>query len=416
MNGQRSAIRLAIGALGAFFSLLLGQGFGQRPASAPAPGQTVAAQVETLALELSSPDRYQVPTILQPDRLVEVMATEDGIVQALPSRVGQVVRDRQEVAILDRSEALSRLKIAKAELQEQQAVASAAKDPAQKLIAQAQVEAAVGRVELEQLRIDRCSLKAPFAGLLLDYQVSEGQYVPKGTILARLADVSRLKVLMPVGRGSVEPGKTMELSIDGKLVTGNVQAVLPLPEEYAALRELATSWSAALVVVENPEVLGLQAGQRVRSPLVPDALIGVVPARALKRGGDPTSAELQVIRNEHVTSVPVRLLGELGPDRVQVTGALRSGDVAVVASSVPLADGSFISFGGDGNRSLQLLAPDPSARGTAAQVVVPGTNSPAAATSVAPIGRPDSALPGASGRPGATRPSAPATRPGSVPF
>ena len=46
---------------------------------------------------------------------------------------------------------------------------------------------------------------------------------------------------------------------------------------------------------------------------------------------------VQVIRNEYVTNVPVRVLGDTGPERVQITGALRVVRFAdrVVVGSAP---------------------------------------------------------------------------------
>lgn len=402
--------------------------FGQAPPATATPGgPPISARVETAPLELVAPDRYQVPVLFEPDRQVALMATDDGIVQALPSRVGELVRERQELVTLDRTEALAHLKIAQAEVRERQAAmptAGVGTGPAE--VAQAQLEAAQARLELAQLAVDRCALKAPFAGLVLDYPVSPGQYVPKGTVVAVLADVARLRVLLPVHRQAAKVGDTLSLGVAGSTVPGKVEAILPLPTAYAPLRELATAWAAARVVVENPAGTAFQPGQRVQAPLVPEAPIVVVPARAIRKGSEAGAELVQIIRNEHVASIPVRSLGPLGPERIQVTGAFRAGDQAIVESSVALVDGTFIRFGGESERPLELMPPDPRSRGSMAEVVRP-TPSPTAtapATAVAPIGRPDSAVPtrpgtapGASATKPATKSAAPPPgRPGSVPF
>jgi multidrug efflux pump subunit AcrA (membrane-fusion protein) len=358
----------------------------------PGPAAPQTARVETAPLELTAPDRYQVPVVFEPDRHVALKATDDGIVLALPARVGEMVKTRQELGRLDMAEAMARLKIATAEVKERMPAAQPANP-----VAQAQLEAAQARQELAQLAVERCSLKAPFDGLLLDYPVSVGQYVPKGTTVADLADVARLRVRLPIDRSTAKLGDTVPLEIAGASVPGKVEAILPLPESYAPLRELAINWAAALVVVENPDGRTYLPGQRVRAPMIPSQAVTIVPTRALLPG-----ESVQVLRNEHVAAVPVRVLGALATDRTQVTGAFRSGDLVIVASSVPLVEGTFLRFGdATGPRDgLELLPPDPQARGRAAEV------QPAPATSVAPIGRPDSAAPRR-----ATTPT-PATRPG----
>ena len=49
---------------------------------------------------------------------------------------------------------------------------------------------------------------------------------------------------------------------------------------------------------------------------------------------------VQVIRDEYVTNVPVRVLGENGTERVQIAGALRASDSLIASTSVPLLAGT----------------------------------------------------------------------------
>jgi RND family efflux transporter MFP subunit len=403
---------------GPWISILTFVAVTQVPPDAP---QT--ARVETAPLELVAPDRYQVPVVFEPDRRVALKATDDGIILALPAQMGEMVRSRQELVRLDMAEAMARLKIAQAEVKERSAspalLATDAASKAQGQVAQAQLEAAQARQELAQLAVERCALKAPFDGLLLDYPVSIGQYVPKGTTVADLADVSRLRVRIPIDRASAKLGDSLPLEVAGATVPGKIEAILPLPESFSPLRELATNWAVALVRVDNPDGRTYLPGQRVRAPLIPTDPVSTVAARAIQQDGT-----VQVLRNEHVASVPVRVLGPLGLDRSQVTGPFHSGDVVIVASSVPLAEGTFIRFGGDtaaSSHGLELTPPDPTARGSSARVQPPARSAPATsapATSVAPIGQPDSAAPRRSTTPApATRPATPAaprTAPGNA--
>jgi hypothetical protein len=135
---------------------------------------------------------------------------------------------------------------------------------------------------------------------------------------------------------------------------------------------------------------------------------------------------VQVVRNDHVADVPVTVLGEVGPERVQVSGPFRQGDVAIVESSVPLVAGTYLRFGGTTETTVQGTPPDPNAPGVRAEVGTYSSaeTSPAPPGSrVAPIGAPDSAAPRTSApRPAAakpaTRPAAPQPKPGggAVPF
>ncbi len=384
-------------------------------ASGLARGQApeASAKVETVPLTLAPPDRYQIPSVLEPIRRVAVMATADGVMRTFDLPVGSTVRPGQEIAGLDRSEAAARLKIAQASVKEMQAAIDAVKSnapsPANKAAlgqAEARLEAAKARVEQVQLELDACTLRAPFAGRLLAAPVSPGQYLAKGAIVADLADVSSLRVLVPVDRASVAVGDGLNLSIEGQVAAGKVQALLPLPEGFAPLRELSTPLGAAWVVLPNPSG-AFEPGQRALSPAIPTAPLATIPATAVhqpeEEGGTPT---IQVIRNEYVTTVPVRVLGNPGPERAQVTGPMRPSDALIVSSTVPLIAGTLIRFRSNAQEGIEATSPDPDESGRVA-----GITPPRVSPRTAPIGPPGSALPRSknAGRP------APRTRPGSAP-
>ncbi len=60
---------------------------------------------------------------------------------------------------------------------------------------------------------------------------------------------------------------------------------------------------------------------------------------------------VQVIRDDYVTNVPVRVLGDTGAERVQIAGALRSSDSLVASTSVPLLAGTLVRFGDTGGEA-----------------------------------------------------------------
>jgi multidrug efflux pump subunit AcrA (membrane-fusion protein) len=311
-----------------------------------ASGQTLptAARIEAVPLELTMPERYQVAEVLEPIRRITLIAPSDGTLRSTEARLGAMVRESQEIAELDRTETAARLKMATAELREKQALLKSNKTYTE--VYQAQLDAAQARVEIAQLELDRCTLRAPFSGMITALPVSTGQYVLKGTIIAELADISSLKALQPVDRRTATVGSSLNAQIEGREVAAKVQAILPLPEKFARLRELATPLSAGFLIVSNTKG-DLEPGLRLHAQAVPSRPLAAVPRRALKptdaKGG--TAATVQVIRAEYVVNVPVQVLGDTTPERVQIAGALRTDDSLVVASSVPLLEGTLVRFG-----------------------------------------------------------------------
>jgi multidrug efflux pump subunit AcrA (membrane-fusion protein) len=341
-----------------------------------ATGQTMptAARIESIPLELTMPEHYQVAELLEPVRRVTLIAPADGFVRRIEFRLGAPVRELQEIAQLDRNEASARLKMASAEVKEKEAQLKAPNATASTSeVFRSQLEAARARVELAEIALDRCTLRAPFTGQVVALPVCAGQYVIKGTIIAELADISALKTLVPVDRRSVSSGAAVTVQVEGQDVAGKVHAILPLPAPFAALRELATPLAAAWVIVANAKG-ELEPGLRVSTTTVPVTPIATVPKRAVKPGTahDSDGTIVQVIRNEYVTNVPVRVLGDTAPERTQITGLFRRTDALIVSSSVSLLPGTLIRFGeGAAPRGVEGVAPSPSVGGAEAGIIDP---------------------------------------------
>ncbi len=330
-----------------------------------------AARLEAVPLELTMPERYRVTEVLEPIRRVTLVAPADGVIRSLETRLGAMVRESQEVAQLDRAEASVRLKMATADVNEKQALLKTSKPFLE--VYQAQLEAAQARVELAQLELARCTLRAPFAGRVTALPVCSGQYVLKGTMIAELADVSSLKTLQPVDRRVVVADAPLTIFVEGREVAAKVMAILPLPETFIRLRELATPFAAGLLTVPNPKG-DLEPGLRVLHESIPTTPVATVPKRAVKQDDARTGEAVivQVIRNEYVVNVPIRALGDIGPDRVQIAGSLRLSDSLIVSTSVPLLAGTLVRFGeGATNRSVEGTPPDPSQGGTEAGLTSP---------------------------------------------
>ena len=285
---------------------------------------------------------------------------------------GDGVRANAEVAQLDRSEALARLKVAQAEVKEKQCLGKSNQN--YRDVYAAQLEAALAKAELAQIELDRLTLRAPFAGKIIALPVSSGQYVLKGTVIAELADITSLKSLVPVDRRTVSDRADLKVFVEEKEQTAKVQSILPLPEGYASLRELAAPFASAWVVVANTKG-ELVPGLRVRSANLPITPIATVPKESLRTVESSTGSSasiVQVLRNEYVTNVPVDVLGKIGPERMQISGALRSTDALVVSSSVPLLPGTLVRFARGPGQVIEGTTPDPARQGVGAGITPPG--------------------------------------------
>ncbi|WP_165222447.1 efflux RND transporter periplasmic adaptor subunit [Aquisphaera insulae] len=354
-------------------------------ASGPAWGQALptSATIESIPLELTMPESYRVTAVLEPIRRVSIIAPSDGFVRGLPAPLGSSVRATQELAQLDRAAAAVRQKLALAEVKEVEARLATGMPVS--AAGAAQLEAAQAKAELAQLELDALTLRAPFAGRVTDLPVVVGQYVLKGTVIAELSDVTSLRSFVPVDRRAATEGGDLKVFVEEQEQPAKVQSILPLPESYQSLRELAAPFAAAWITVPNPRG-DLAAGLRVRSATLPITPLATIPKDAVKpaEAGASAGSMVQVIRNEYVTNIPVQVLGKVSSERVQITGALRTTDALIVSSSVALLPGTLIRFSGGPTPGVEGTTPDPSKRGQAAGIAAPSAGSPAATPARSP--------------------------------
>ncbi len=165
----------------------------------------------------------------------------------------------------------------------------------------------------------------------------------------------------------------LNVAVEEQEAECKVQAILPLPDSYARLRELATPFAAASVIFANTHGQ-LDAGFRARPAGVPTAALANIPRRAIKtddlRGA--ASSMVQVIRNEYVTNIPVHQLGAIDAERMQVSGPFRATDALIVGASVPLAPGTLVRFNeGPSARGIEATSPNPAHGGAEAAISSP---------------------------------------------
>ena len=189
-----------------------------------------AARIESVPLELTMPERYQSPRFSSRFARSRWSPPGDGLIRSIEARLGAVVRETEEIAQLDRTEAAARLKMATAELHEKQALLKANKNDLRRLPGAGRGGRGASRAGPARARPLHAA--SPLLGPRgRDANVCTGQYVLKGTVIAELADVSSLKVMQPVDRRSVTANSSLTVQVEGRDVPAKVQAVLPLARE-----------------------------------------------------------------------------------------------------------------------------------------------------------------------------------------
>ncbi len=190
-----------------------------------------------------------------------------------------------------------------------------------------------------QLNVERCTIRAPFAGRIESLLVDVGSHVAPGSIVLSLVDSSRVEVPIQLPSSvyaRVGPGSPCTVSTQSQSELrwhGEVGRVAPSVDEQ-------TRTFSAYVVVDNnhqpsPLIPGMFVRARVEGPSHPRALL--VPRHACRNG------RVFVVNNgvAHARSVVTRRFIE---DRALVEGELQDGDRVILSHLDRLTEGMPVRF------------------------------------------------------------------------
>ena len=268
-------------------------------------------------------DDYQIPLSLKPARAITLRSPVDGTVKIVQAHLGKPAADQADLVAFDSE--LQRLELEAAE------AATKTNYPT--------ADIAKVNEQIAKLKLDRMTVRAPFAGEVVAVHVVPGAAVRAGEPVVELIDQTTLQTRIPVKRAEAQPGQTVQLRVESQTVDGTIKAVLPAGEQIGKLRPLFESLAEAVVEIKNPG--NLVAGQTVYSDLIPRDPIIEVPTTAVLQTDDGGRAVF-VLRQGYASAVPVQPLGQIGRERLYVSGRFAEGDEVVTSSSAPLVDGALV--------------------------------------------------------------------------
>lgn len=344
-----SAVLLGVAATGA----LTWQHFGNTPARAQSAQPGMAAPPRGTAVEVAKvrmavvKDEIGAVGTLQPNEFVTISPEIEGRIDEILLDEGTPVAAGSPLVRLDDA-------IYRAELAQAQADLTLAKtnyERAETLFRQrsgtqrtrdealAALQSAEASFQLAQTRLDKTTIRAPFAGVLGLRQVSPGEFVERGAALVTLQSLDPMKVDFRVPETflpAVRVGQQIAITVDalgGRAFTGEIYAADPqLDINGRALRLRA--------LVPNPEGelrpglfvrVTITAAERASALLVPESAIVPQGGRRL----------VYRVEDGKVTQAEVRL-GKRQAGEVEVVEGLRPGDVVVTAGQQRLREGAAV--------------------------------------------------------------------------
>ena len=206
-----------------------------------------------------------------------------------------------------------------------------------------QYEAASARLALARKALADTTVRAPFAGLVVERKVSVGDFVTRGTKVATVVKINPLRVELTVPEqmlSAIKAGQALTLQVDaypGRAFAGHVRFVSP------ALRADPRALTVE-AVVPNPDGLlkpGLFASALVESATTD--MVWMVPASAVRTDG--SVSRLFVVRGDRAEEHVVKL-GQSSGSLVEIASGVGDRDPVAVTNVPQLTDGVKVRVSG----------------------------------------------------------------------
>ncbi len=221
----------------ALLGLFIFVGCGGPPGASQEEGATTSQAVQVVTVQARDLEVWRpYAGVLEPVRASDLPALTSGEVQRVLAELGDAVVSGQLLAeadpskaALQRDQALADLRSAEAshaqagaalrreeQLHQAGDISDAQLDAAvhQEATASARVEAARAALGMARLGLRDCGIRAPFAGVVTDRLVKQGQRVSPGTLAFRVADMRVLEARLAVGSAAavfLRPGDPARL-------------------------------------------------------------------------------------------------------------------------------------------------------------------------------------------------------------
>ncbi len=321
----------------------------QKRGAPPAEAPPVNVSVMTVIAEPQLADTFDLPAIVEPNRIVTVSAEVAGRIERIPQKEGSEVRAGDLLIQLNTDLIRPMFEVAEAQVERDQIefdrMTNLVKQDAtpRRDLENATTQLAISKARLDEVRarLDRTSILAPTAGVLNELLVEEGEYVDAGKAVAEVVDTHTVKVVVDVPERDIAffaVGRKARIFVDVKGQQKSLVGIVTFISELADQRTRSTRME---ITLENKERL-LRSGQivlvRLTRRILKDAilvpLLAVIPMEESKA--------VYVVNSTKAERREVEL-GVIKGNRVQVTGGLEPGDRLIIAGHRFVAPGQKVN-------------------------------------------------------------------------
>jgi len=290
---------------------------------------------------------FSLPASLAPVEQVAISTSASGMITSLKAELGTMVRKGQIIGTIDIRETEQKLKVAELSLADLTSEYERNKILLQgnainaKAVTDAKLNMESKASEVAQLKtqLGNATITSPINGIVSEKQLSIGEFVNAGTVIATVVNIDELKanVLVPESKVfTLKAGQKVAIIADAfptESFSGIVTFITPQGD---------TNHNYLVQLLVNNKSTRLKGGQYVKvnfsTPEVKPVL--QIPQLALVDG--IKNPYVYVIKDSIAVEQKILLGRELG-ESVEVLNGLSEGDQVVINGQINLVNGSYVN-------------------------------------------------------------------------
>lgn len=317
--------------------------------TAPSEAPPVNVTVMTVTALPQLADTFDLPAVIEPNRIVNISAEFEGRVERIPLEEGDSVKAGDLLVQINTDLIEPLFEIAQEQVKrdriEFERMNSLVKDNAtsQRDLDDARTKLAISEANLEEVkaRMERTRIYSPIAGRLNDIIVEEGEYVQIGAPVAEIVDNDTVKVAVDVPERDISffsVGQKAEVFVDIKgketSITGTISFVSELANVQTRSTRVEISLDNRKRLLRSGKIVLVRLTRRVIEDAVMIPLLAVIPMENNKA--------VFVVNSEEAKRHEVEL-GLIKGDNVYVKSGLEPGDRLIIAGHRFVAPGQKVN-------------------------------------------------------------------------
>ena len=316
----------------------------------PTEAQPVNVTVMTVTAMRQLADTFDLPAVIEPNRIVDISAEFEGRIEQIPVKEGDLVKAGDLLIQINADLIKPLFEVAQEQVKrdriEFERMDNLVKDNAtsKRDLDDARTKLAISEANLDEVkaRLERTHIYSPTAGRLNDIIVEEGEYVLIGTPVAQVVDNDTVKVAVDVPERDISffsVGQKAEVFVNVKNKETSKMGTISFINELANAQTRSTRVEISL---DNRKRL-LRSGQivlvRLTRQIIKDAimipLLAVIPME--------TNKAVYVVNSKEAERYQVEL-GFIKGDSVYVKSGLKAGDRLIIAGHRFVAPGQKVNI------------------------------------------------------------------------